>query len=78
MTAEDALMTGLDWRCPKCKQLLGRSHEDGTCESLIRRLGHHFANAEVRWMLYGGTVVVACWKCGSEVVFRHSGGTPVI
>ena len=71
--AEDALLIGVGYHCPECRQLLGKQQQDGTVLSLIRRLSHHFANSEIRWNLYGGTIVVECWKCGSNVVFRHAG-----
>lgn len=77
--AEDALVVGHgEYRCPACNQLLGKTDDDGTVVSRIRRLSHHFANSEVRWVLVGGTVVVACWKCGQETVFRRAGGTVVV
>ena len=76
--AEDALLIGAEHHCPQCRQLLGKTQEDGTVLSLIRRLSHHFANSEIRFTQFGGTLIVECWKCGSDVVFRHSGGTPVV
>jgi len=80
-TPQDALHAGLDWRCPECKQLLGRSLPNGTVETRMRRRradDDYYPAAELRIVTVGGTITVACWRCGNEVVFRVSGATVIV